>query len=78
MEAAKLRELEESVRGKPLTELLQSNIYCQVQEQGQERTWIEQIENLEKDNKHCKDEIFVGHLPVSNFYARACTNLLLT
>ena len=40
------------------------DILIKVQEQGQERTWIHELEHLEKSNKDVKDEVFVGHIPV--------------
>lgn len=62
---SEVKVIQEQIRGKSLQELRITGIYCQVQEQGQERTWIEKLENLEKENKDIRDEVFVGHLPVS-------------
>ena len=44
-------------------------IYQTRQEQGQERTWLhlENYETFDIRNKDEKDEIFIGHLPVSFF-----------
>ena len=42
-------------------------VYQTRQEQGQERTWLhlENYETFDIRNKDEKDEIFIGHLPVS-------------
>jgi hypothetical protein len=63
---SEVKIIKDLIKGKGLWELRQKHIYNQVQEQGQERTWIERLENLEKENKDIRDEVFVGHLPVSN------------
>ena len=42
-------------------------VYSTKQEQGQERTWInlDNYEQFDVHNKDVKDEVFIGHLPVS-------------
>ena len=42
-------------------------VYSTKQEQGQERTWIclNNYEQFDVLNKDVKDEVFIGHLPVS-------------
>jgi len=57
--------VQEVIRGKTLKQVRDEGIYSQVQEQGQERTWLEKFTPLEKKNKDVYDEVFVGHLPVS-------------
>ena len=49
-------------------ELKAMGVYQTRQEQGQERTWLhlENYETFDIRNKDEKDEIFIGHLPVSS------------
>ena len=50
-----------------MLELKSMGVYSTKQEQGQERTWIslDNYEQFDVLNKDVKDEVFIGHLPVS-------------
>ena len=52
-------------------------VYSTKQEQGQERTWInlDDYEQFDVHNKDVKDEVFIGHLPVSRYLKNICKNV---
>ena len=54
-------------------------VYSTKQEQGQERTWInlDDYEQFDVHNKDVKDEVFIGHLPVSLYLKNICKKRVL-